>query len=518
MSQRDPYSLLGVEPSASGEEVRQAFLRMMRLVHPDRFDADKQPQEWKDANDLLKAVNEAYSILRDPVRRAALDRQRGQGGGREGPAPRQERAQGAPPKPPATGVSADSAPSHGQALFSELPPGVRARLLERQADRVGSQAWAPTAWAGGYVLATILLSVWFPILAGLATHGRWDQTKSIWIVVVSASVGLLLGVQLDWFIHFYRTPLRPRLYVTPLYLVATEFEAVRWWPIWTIRDLKVTNHLKNGNYQHTSINLKFADSAADFDVAPQARAESLLATLRSHDQTVRKAAAEKNWDYFAANDDFSGVVKDSARTLKPRSRKVGVLSGMAMSLFACGAAAMWNYSLPSKKGPPPADRQLPVATQRDADLRPQAAAAPRKPAPAPVFTQPVVPLPRNGALNRYSSRKAIAPLEIRTRGAEHHYFIKLVDSMTEAPVLTVFVRGGQSANLKVPLGQMKMRYAVGSEWYGERYLFGPETSYAEADSEFEFKVEGDQITGYTVELFLQRNGNLRERELRPDQW
>ena len=90
--------------------------------------------------------------------------------------------------------------------------------------------------------------------------------------------------------------------------------------------------------------------------------------------------------------------------------------------------------------------------------------------------------------------------------------------MTEAPVLTVFVRGGQSVNVKVPLGQMKMRYAVGSEWYGERYLFGPETSYAEADSEFEFKVEGDQITGYTVELFLQRNGNLRERELRPDQW
>lgn len=37
-------------------------------------------------------------------------------------------------------------------------------------------------------------------------------------------------------------------------------------------------------------------------------------------------------------------------------------------------------------------------------------------------------------------------------------------------------------------------------------------------TEFEFAVHGNEISGYTVEIFLQRNGNLSERELRPDQW
>lgn len=94
----------------------------------------------------------------------------------------------------------------------------------------------------------------------------------------------------------------------------------------------------------------------------------------------------------------------------------------------------------------------------------------------------------------------------------------MVDATSDAPVLTVFVRDGDSIDIEVPLGVMKMRYAIGDTWYGDRYLFGPETTYAEADSLLTFAVQGEQVSGYTIELFLQPNGNLREREIRPDQW
>lgn len=64
-----------------------------------------------------------------------------------------------------------------------------------------------------------------------------------------------------------------------------------------------------------------------------------------------------------------------------------------------------------------------------------------------------------------------------------------------------------------PLGTYELRYAAGQTWYGTTHLFGPETSCSRADSQFEFRETPDGYSGYTVELFLQVNGNLRTRTL-----
>jgi hypothetical protein len=128
-----------------------------------------------------------------------------------------------------------------------------------------------------------------------------------------------------------------------------------------------------------------------------------------------------------------------------------------------------------------------------------------------------LPLPVTGTHKRKHTTEAVAPLQIKTRG-DKHYFVKLVDSVSDKEILTVFVRGGQTAELDVPLGSMKMRYAMGTTWYGDKKLFLHETTYAEAESILHFRIEGERISGYTVELFLQPNGNLKERRIRPDQW
>ena len=74
--------------------------------------------------------------------------------------------------------------------------------------------------------------------------------------------------------------------------------------------------------------------------------------------------------------------------------------------------------------------------------------------------------------------------------------------------MTFFIYGGQNFETKVPLGVYRLKYASGKIWYGEKYLFGPDTAYSKAEQDFEFYRQGDQIAGYTVELILQRNGNL----------
>lgn len=64
------YKVLGVPPTASPCQIKQAYRRLVRLWHPDLHDGDPH------ATQVLQAINAAYEILADPQRRAAYDRER----------------------------------------------------------------------------------------------------------------------------------------------------------------------------------------------------------------------------------------------------------------------------------------------------------------------------------------------------------------------------------------------------------------------------------------------------------
>jgi curved DNA-binding protein CbpA len=71
---RDLYALLGVAPDADAREVARAYRRRLREVHPDTRD---RPSDGPDpAHTNLRALQEAYAVLRDPTRRARYDAQR----------------------------------------------------------------------------------------------------------------------------------------------------------------------------------------------------------------------------------------------------------------------------------------------------------------------------------------------------------------------------------------------------------------------------------------------------------
>lgn len=56
----DPYSVLGVDPSASDEEIKRAYRELARKYHPDNY----QNNPLADlAEEKMKAVNEAYDAI-----------------------------------------------------------------------------------------------------------------------------------------------------------------------------------------------------------------------------------------------------------------------------------------------------------------------------------------------------------------------------------------------------------------------------------------------------------------------
>jgi molecular chaperone DnaJ len=119
---RDPYEVLGVARDATEQDVKKAFRKLARELHPDVNAHDPQAEE------KFREAAEANEILSDPERRATYDRY-----GHEG-----LRSQGYAPNFDAAGSIGDlfnaffggSGASSGSALGGDIAVAVEMTLLE----------------------------------------------------------------------------------------------------------------------------------------------------------------------------------------------------------------------------------------------------------------------------------------------------------------------------------------------------------------------------------------------------
>lgn len=67
MEYKDYYKILGVERSASADEIKKTYRKLAMKYHPDRNKGNKEAEE------KFKDINEAYEVLGDPKKRSRYD-------------------------------------------------------------------------------------------------------------------------------------------------------------------------------------------------------------------------------------------------------------------------------------------------------------------------------------------------------------------------------------------------------------------------------------------------------------
>ncbi|MBK1637400.1 DnaJ domain-containing protein, partial [Rhodovulum adriaticum] len=65
---KNPYEVLGVDRSANSQEIKKAYRKLAKKYHPDLNGGSEEAQE------KLKEINTAFSIIGDEENRAKYDR------------------------------------------------------------------------------------------------------------------------------------------------------------------------------------------------------------------------------------------------------------------------------------------------------------------------------------------------------------------------------------------------------------------------------------------------------------
>jgi molecular chaperone DnaJ len=65
---KDYYAILAVTPAAEDVVIRAAYKALVQRYHPDRH-----PGDQTEANAKMAEINEAFSVLSDPMKRKQYD-------------------------------------------------------------------------------------------------------------------------------------------------------------------------------------------------------------------------------------------------------------------------------------------------------------------------------------------------------------------------------------------------------------------------------------------------------------
>lgn len=521
------YDVIGVAPHSSFEEIRSAYLTRSKMFHPDRFSRDTQKEEWSIANEMLQELNLAYNTLRDKDSRRLYDSKIGVNTSFENPSTPKKTADSSSNNY-STSTSFTRTTSSGFCYYSDLPESVRDRLLNRIQKKDKRQYLASlNSIVRNYVFLAFFLG-WFILIFSLSPTGKWTSDSRTWIFWISNVAGVFIGLNLSWIIRWHKSPLGCHFIVTPIYFIHNYLDQIWYWPHYKLKSVRATHKYRNGNFVETDATFVFDTGIEDISFQRKEDYENVIATSKGFEMELQNATKAGDFSYESREDDFA-CYKNSGHS-KPRSSPssttitclIGSVGGaIVLSIIAL---SINSYSkdrdYPSR--PSSYSRSPAGYFSEDAGNFPKNLVSGGNSISSTnsrpdvgrffIFDEPLVDTPATGEVRRLNSETGIAPLEISSSsGAD--YVVKLTDADSGADALTIFVHGGQTEKVDVPLGKYIVKYASGEKWYGYKHLFGPSTHYSKADQTFTFSKSGYQVNGYSITLYKVKDGNLRTSQI-----
>jgi hypothetical protein len=68
----NPFAVLGVKPGATRQEAHEAYIRLAKIYHPDRYATTELPREVRDYLAVMaRRINSAFEALEAPSKREA---------------------------------------------------------------------------------------------------------------------------------------------------------------------------------------------------------------------------------------------------------------------------------------------------------------------------------------------------------------------------------------------------------------------------------------------------------------
>jgi hypothetical protein len=128
---------------------------------------------------------------------------------------------------------------------------------------------------------------------------------------------------------------------------------------------------------------------------------------------------------------------------------------------------------------------------------------------------PEQPLPRNGdGVFRFGRLEGTTSsgLRIVPRPAQLHIVVKVENWKNGKLVCWFMIREGKSAEIPIPPGTYRVKFAYGKRWYGEKHLFGPDASYSAIVNEI--KIPANTVE--TLNLTPSPTGTFRENKIGPE--
>ena len=109
-------------------------------------------------------------------------------------------------------------------------------------------------------------------------------------------------------------------------------------------------------------------------------------------------------------------------------------------------------------------------------------------------------MPANGKVFYCATTSRPSSFKVTNNGSSN-YYMKFVKAGTNIKVITFFVRANSTVEIDIPAGNLELKYAYGSTWYGESKLFGENTRYAKDEEYYDF-------TNYSWEIAFKPNSNI----------